>query len=89
MVKVELYTSSATGMLKIKKDQQAIKNLLEAKGIQYIEYDVASDQERREEMKKISGKTVLPQLMIDGKFAGEVEDLQYLEEDNKFIDLFK
>ncbi|KAK5582776.1 hypothetical protein RB653_004362 [Dictyostelium firmibasis] len=89
MVTVELYSSSVSGVLKVKKDQQAIKNLLEAKKIQYIEYDVASDLERRELMKKSSGKTVLPQLFIDGKFAGEVEDLMYLEEDNKFIDLFK
>eukprot|EP01132_Coremiostelium_polycephalum_P006606 gene6606-8175_t len=89
MVKVELYTSSATGMLKIKKDQQALKNLLEAKNIQYIEYDVASDQEKREQMKAASGKTIVPQLFINGKFAGEYDDLAYLEEDNKFIDLFK
>ncbi|KYR01411.1 thioredoxin domain-containing protein [Tieghemostelium lacteum] len=89
MVKVELYTSSATGMMKIKKDQTAIKNLLDAKKIQYIEYDVASDQEKREHMKATSGSTVLPQLFVNGKFVGEYDDLVMLEEDGKFIDLFK
>ncbi|EAL67927.1 thioredoxin domain-containing protein [Dictyostelium discoideum AX4] len=89
MVKTELFMSTVAGNLQVKKDQQAIKNLLEAKKIEYVEYDVASDLEKREYMKKVSGKTVLPQLFINGKFAGTVEELLDLEEDNKFIELFK
>ncbi|EGG21358.1 thioredoxin domain-containing protein [Cavenderia fasciculata] len=89
MVTVTLYTSSATGMLKIKKDQSALKTLLEAKGIQYTEYDVASDQAQREHMKKTSGKTELPQLFVNDKFVGLYDDLQALEEIGQFSDLFK
>ncbi|EFA84636.1 thioredoxin domain-containing protein [Heterostelium album PN500] len=88
MSNVAVYTSSATGMLKIKKDQQALKTLLEAKGIKYIEYDVASDQEKREHMKKVSGKTELPQLFVNDKFVGNYDDCQALEEVDQFMALF-
>ncbi|KAF2076889.1 hypothetical protein CYY_001792 [Polysphondylium violaceum] len=86
---VELYTSSATGMLKIKKDQAALKFLLEAKKIQYIEYDVASDTEKREKMKKSSGVSTLPQLFINDVYAGDYDHLAELEENNEFITLFQ
>eukprot|EP01133_Synstelium_polycarpum_P002527 gene2527-2891_t len=89
MVNVTLYTSSATGMLKIKKDQSSLKNLLEAKKIQYLEIDIAADQEAREKMKKASGKTEIPQLFINDKFAGLCDDLLELEEVGQFIDLFR
>ncbi|GAM23581.1 hypothetical protein SAMD00019534_067560 [Acytostelium subglobosum LB1] len=88
-LKVDLFTSSATGMLKIKKDQSALKTLLEAKGIKYNEYDVASDTEKRLWMKETSGKTELPQLFVNDKFVGNYDDLQELEEGGMFMDLFK
>ncbi|GAM23699.1 hypothetical protein SAMD00019534_068740, partial [Acytostelium subglobosum LB1] len=64
MSNVILYVSSATAMLKTKKDQVSLKNLLDAKGIQYIEYDVASDVVQREHMRKVSGITTLPQVCV-------------------------
>jgi len=86
---VELYTSSATGFLKTKKDQAALKQLLEAKKIHYIEHDVASDLEKREVMKKGSGLATVPQLFIDGVYVGDYDRVSELEENDEFIKLFK
>ncbi len=36
MTKIEIYTSSATGMLKVKKDQQSLKFLLDKKKVNYL-----------------------------------------------------
>ena len=35
MVKIEIYTSSATGLLKVKKDQTSLKFLLDKKKVTY------------------------------------------------------
>eukprot|EP01113_Clastostelium_recurvatum_P033796 TRINITY_DN450_c0_g1_i1.p1 TRINITY_DN450_c0_g1~~TRINITY_DN450_c0_g1_i1.p1 ORF type:complete len:102 (-),score=39.26 TRINITY_DN450_c0_g1_i1:85-357(-) len=84
---IQLYTSSATSSLKIKKDQTALKSLLEAKRVKYEEYDIASDQARKEEMQQRSGKTTIPQLFIDGKFVGGYDEASELEEDGQFAAL--
>ncbi len=68
--KVELFTTSATFSLPVKKDQQSLKFLLDSKKVVYEEFDVCSDQEKREEMFKRSGQRKLPQLFINGQFIG-------------------
>jgi len=78
--KIEIYTSSATGMLKVKKDQQSLKFLLEKKKVPYVEYDVASDADKRTEMKTKSGKTDLPQIHVDGAYLATFDDVLEWEE---------
>ncbi|MDX2544093.1 hypothetical protein ACOT81_20970 [Streptomyces sp. WI04-05B] len=60
MANVLICISSATGMLKVKKDQTSRKFLLDKKKVRYVEKDVATDSDARVEMKTASGKTVLP-----------------------------
>ncbi|WP_189829049.1 glutaredoxin [Streptomyces subrutilus] len=80
MANVVIYTSSATGLLKVKKDQTSLKFLLDKKKVPYTEEDVASNISARAEMKAGSGKTDLPQLFVDGRFIGTYDEVVDLEE---------
>ncbi|MCX4502183.1 glutaredoxin [Streptomyces anulatus] len=80
MANVVIYTSSATGMLKVKKDQASLKFLLEKKKVGHVEKDVATDSDARAEMKVASGRTDLPQLFVDGAFIGTYDHACELEE---------
>ncbi len=68
--KVDFYWSSSSPSLKVKKDQQALRVLLEAKRVEYDEFDVSLDQMRKAEMVAKSGKNGLPQLFVDDQFIG-------------------
>jgi len=89
MATVEFYTTSATGFLKTKKDIQSMRFLLEAKKIQYTEYDVASDAEKLAAMREASGVKILPQLFVNGKFVGTWDVVEDLEETEKLDDILK
>lgn len=81
--KVEVFISSATGVLKIKKDQTNLKLLLNQKKVAFVEYDVASDVAKRELLKKVTGKTDLPQLVVNGVGVGNFDEVLALEEAGK------
>jgi len=78
--KVEIYTSSTSGLLKVKKDQQSLKFLFDKKKVAYIEYDIASDGESKARMHAISGTLDLPQIMVNNKFIGTYDTIADLEE---------
>jgi len=77
---VEVFLSLATSSTKIKKDIQSLKFLLDKKGVKYLEYDVGTNAAKKEEAFAKSGTKVLPQLFIDGKYIGDYEAAQLLEE---------
>lgn len=68
--KIEYYYSSATCQLKVKKDQQSLRFLLESKNVTFDDFDVCLDQMRKAEMQAKSGKASLPQLFVDDRFVG-------------------
>jgi glutaredoxin len=69
-VPVELFMTTATASLPVKKDQQSLIFLLDTKKVKYDCFDVASDEPKRLEMHQRSGQRKLPQLFINGKFIG-------------------
>ncbi|KAI8912698.1 thioredoxin-like protein [Gorgonomyces haynaldii] len=71
MARVIVYYSSVAGNVKIKKEQTRVQDLLKAKGIEYELVDLAQDDKAKEYMKSKSGKTVIPQIFVDGEFKGE------------------
>lgn len=77
MAKVEIYTSSLCGYC------SRAKNLLEKKGVDYIEYDVTYDAAKRQEMTARAGKTAVPQVFIDDKPVGGSSDLIELDIDEQ------
>lgn len=51
------------------------KKLLESKGIEYEEIDVASDSEKRFQMEQLSRRHTVPQIFADGHHIGGYTDL--------------
>ncbi|MFD5892231.1 glutaredoxin [Streptomyces sp. NPDC060334] len=80
MANVVIYTTSLTGVTKIKKDQTSLRFLLDRKHVSYTEKDVARDTRALAEAKAGSGKTDMPQLFVNDAFIGTYDDLLELEE---------
>ena len=71
---IEIYTSPFCGFC------HAAKRLLSAKGVNYIEIDVAADPSRRREMmQRAMGRHTVPQIFIDDRHVGGCDDLYALE----------
>ena len=65
-------------------------DLLNKKKIQFIEYNVAKDVSKREEMlKKSNGAKTVPQIFIGDHHVGGNSELQALERENKLDNLLK
>ena len=65
-------------------------DLLNKKKIQFIEYNVAKDVSKREEMlKKSNGAKTVPQIFIGDHHVGGNSELQALERDGKLNSLLK
>jgi glutaredoxin 3 len=77
VVKVEIYISSLCGYC------SRAKNLLDKKGVNFIEYDVTFDAGKRQEMVARAGKTAVPQVFIDDKPVGGFSDLIELDVDDE------
>jgi len=84
---VEVFLSLATSSTKVKKDIQSLKFLLDKKGVKYLEYDVGTNEAKKNEAFGKSGVRTLPQLFIDGKYVGDYEAAQMLEETGELNDL--
>lgn len=63
------------------------KELLQQKGVAYVEYDVTHDSAKEEEMRARSGRRTVPEIFIDGVLIGGCDDLFSLEQDGKLDDL--
>jgi len=82
MPKVEIYTQMLCGFC------TRAKHLLDSKGVDYVEYDITMDSEKRSEMmaRKPGARTV-PQIFIDDMPYGGSDDLAALEREGKLDDL--
>ena len=66
------------------------KELLKKKNINFIEYNIATDPVRREEMfKKSNGARTVPQIFIDEKHIGGNVELQAFEHNGKLDQILK
>jgi len=86
---VVIVTSSVSGSMKIKKDIASLKNMLASKNAPYVEIDASIDAEKRDELRKISGVTTLPQCFINGEYIGDFDKVQELEEQEKLDELLE
>lgn len=78
MAKVEIYTSPWCGYC------HSAKQLLDKKGVRYIEYDVTMEPGKRSEMQERSnGGRSVPQIIIDDRPIGGSDELFELEFDDK------
>jgi len=84
MAKVEIYTSMLCGYC------HAAKRLLKQKGVDYTEYDVGCDVEKRAKMTELAGgRTSVPQIFINGAHIGGSDELYALERDGKLSEMLE
>ncbi|AMV70514.1 glutaredoxin 3 [Desulfuromonas carbonis] len=55
------------------------KELLQKKGVNFVEYDVTHDAAREEEMRRRSGRATVPEIFVDGELIGGCDDLFALD----------
>ena len=78
MVKVEIYTKAFCGFC------ARAKALLNAKGVDFEEYDITMGGPKRGEMlDRANSRSTVPQIFIDGRHIGGCDDLQALEARNQ------
>ena len=82
--KVEIYTKMFCGYC------HRAKRLLDSKGIDYIEYDITMDGQKRDEMRaRAPGAMTVPQIFIDDVAIGGSDDLAALEREGKLDGLLR
>ncbi|KAG0057343.1 hypothetical protein BGZ83_011586 [Gryganskiella cystojenkinii] len=75
---IQIYGSSVSGNLQIKRSQQAIADALDQLEIEHEFVDVASSDEAKSYMKrKNRGETALPQIFAGGEYRGTYDDFDY------------
>ncbi|KAG9064268.1 hypothetical protein KI688_003456 [Linnemannia hyalina] len=83
---VQIFGSTVSGNLKIKKAQQSISDALEQLEIEYEFVDVSSSDEAKSLMRRKNGnETRLPQIFSGGEYRGLVEDFEYAIETHQLI----
>ena len=76
--KVEIYTKMFCGYC------HRAKRLLESKHVDFVEYDITMDSQKRDEMRaRAPGAMTVPQIFIDGAAIGGSDDLAALEREGK------
>ena len=76
--KVEIYTRWGCGYC------VSAKALLDAKGVDYTEYDVTMGGEPRAQMlARVPGASTVPQILIDGRPVGGSDDIHALDRQGK------
>ncbi|MBE0596318.1 MAG: glutaredoxin 3 [Desulfuromonadales bacterium] len=74
MKKIEIYTKGYCPYCR------RAKELLELKGVEFIEYDVGADPGKEAEMRRRSGRQTVPEIFADDELLGGCDDLFQLEE---------
>jgi len=78
LANVEIYTTQFCGFC------ARAKNFLNKKGVEFTEYDVGFNGEKRAEMsERAGGRTSVPQIFIDGKPIGGCDDMFELDMDDE------
>lgn len=78
MPQVEIYTSPFCGFC------HAAKRLLSQKGVNFTEYDVSRDPEKRQEMmSRAHGRHTVPQIFIGQSHVGGCDELYALDRAGK------
>ena len=74
MTRVEIYTKAFCGYC------SRAKRLLQAKGVEFEEYDVTMGGPKRAEMlQRAQGRSTVPQIFIDDRYVGGSDELHELE----------
>ena len=84
MAEVELYTTMFCPYC------ARARALLERKGVDYTEFDIIEEPQRRDEMiRRAGGRTSVPQIFIDGVHVGGSDDIDALDRAGKLDPMLK
>ena len=61
----------------------AAKNLLAKRGLAFEEISIMGDRTAEQEMRKLTGRSTVPQIMIDGKPIGGYSELVEMDMDGE------
>jgi glutaredoxin 3 len=64
-----------------------VKRLLDAKGLQYEEINLARDPEGRSELVKLTGMMTFPQVLVDGQLVGGFTETQAAAQSGRLDEL--
>ncbi|MEO6255862.1 MAG: glutaredoxin 3 [Sphingomicrobium sp.] len=82
MAKVEIYAKTFCGYC------FRAKQLLDSKGIKYVEHEVVyGGPEKQQMMERSGGRTTVPQIFIDGQHIGGCTELFELDREGKLDEL--
>ncbi|ABA21457.1 Glutaredoxin, GrxC [Trichormus variabilis ATCC 29413] len=64
------------------------KNLLNNKGVEFVEYSIDGDEEARDKMaQRANGRRSLPQIFINDRHVGGCDDIHALERQGQLDEL--
>ncbi len=81
MAAIEVYTTTACPYC------VRVKRLLDSRGLQYEEIDLARDPEGRMELVKLTGMMTFPQVLIDGQLVGGFNETQAAAQSGRLDEL--
>jgi len=90
--RVVLWTTLMPITNKVRSDQDRIRQLLDAKRVQFVEIDISMDAAARERMVAISGEKFIPQLHVHGQLIhgrSAMDELQELEDDDLLLGILQ
>lgn len=59
------------------------RKLLDEKGIEYQEYRIDNDEDKKRDLLEETGQDTVPYVFLDGKFIGGYDDLVELDREGK------
>jgi glutaredoxin 3 len=81
MAEIKVYTTTACPYC------VRVKRLLDSRGLQYEEIDLARDPEGRMELVKLTGMMTFPQVLIDGQLVGGFNETQAAAQSGRLDEL--
>jgi glutaredoxin 3 len=81
MAEIKVYTTTACPYC------VRVKRLLDSKGLQYEEIDLARDPDGRMELVKLTGMMTFPQVLIDGQLVGGFNETQAAAQSGRLDEL--
>ena len=75
---IEVYFSSVSGNVKVKKTTEAVFSYLDARKIQYTQVDLslAENEEKKALLIKVKGSVEIPSVFVNGKYKGGADEFE-------------
>eukprot|EP00741_Cyanophora_paradoxa_P023992 tig00021719_g23168.t1 len=86
---VVLYLVSEASTAKVRADCRKVKDTLLMCKVEHEEVNLSYEPARRADMIRLSGKSDLPQVFVNGRYIGGADEIQELLDSGEFNYVFK